>query len=113
MKKSVLVTIVIISILTMLFSVAAVPRGISLDSFRHVPGKGYVALFDLQGKWKPSEFWGFVTTRHRQLGMDCHLRDDGKLSCVAYDGIAEYQGRTVKLVVYGYAIPVTVPPRQY
>jgi hypothetical protein len=113
MKKSIMVAIVIVSILTMLFSVAAVPRGISLDSFANIPGKGYVAVFNLKGEWRSSEIWGFVTaSRHRQLGMDCHFRDDGKLSCVAYGGIAEFEGRLVKLVVYGYAFPVTVPPQK-
>ena len=112
MKKSVLYTIVVISILTTMFSVAAAPRGISLDWFAHVPGKGYVAVFDLKGEWKSGDFWGFVTaSRHRQLGMDSHLRDDDKLSCVAYGGIADFEGRLVKLVVYGYAFPVIVPPR--
>ncbi len=110
MKRSMMITIVVISILAMLFSVAAVPKGITLDSFAHIPGKGYVAVFNIKGEWKSSELWGFVVaSRHRQLDMDCHFRDDNKVSCVAYGGIADFEGRVVKLVVYGYAFSVTVP----
>ncbi len=102
MKRSMMITIVVISILAMLFSVAAVPKGITLDSFAHIPGKGYVAVFNIKGEWKSSELWGFVVaSRHRQLDMDCHFRDDNKVSCVAYGGIADFEGRVVKLVVLG------------
>lgn len=112
MKKSLMVTIVVISILTMLFSVAAVPKSVSLDSFAHVAGKGYVAVFNVKGEWRSSELWGFVVaSRHRQLEMDCHFRDDNKVSCVVYGGIAEFDGRPVKLVMYGYAFDVIVPPQ--
>jgi hypothetical protein len=113
MKRSLMVTIVVISVLTMLFSVAAVPRAVSLDSFSHIPGKGYVAVFNVKGEWKSSDLWGFVVaSRHRQIEMDCHFRDDNKISCVVYGGIAEFQGRLVKLVVYGYAFGVVVPPQR-
>lgn len=111
MKKSMPTIIAVVSILMMLFSTAAaaVPRGISLDTFSYIPGKGFVGVFDIKGEWKSSELWGFVTTRHDQLDLDCHFRDDGKVSCVASGGVAQYQGRIVKLVVYGYAFPAMVP----
>jgi hypothetical protein len=112
MKKGLLVVIVVLSLVSMLFSTAAVPRSLTLDSFAYQPHKGYVAIFKTQGHWRPSELWAFVYTgHHQQLGMDCNSRGDGKVSCTVFGGIAQYAHRQVKLVVYGYAFPVTVPPR--
>lgn len=112
MKKKILVLLVVLTITTMLFSTAAVPRSISFESFRHVPGKGYVVVFDTKGQWRSSELWGFVTLSHRrQIDMDCNFLDDTKVSCVVANGIHQYEGRNVKVVLYGYAFPVTVPVR--
>ncbi len=111
MKKSMLIAVTVISILMMLFSTAAAPapRSITLDSFIYIPGKGFVGIFNIKGEWKSGDIWGFVTTRHDQLELDCNFRDDGKVSCVASGGIAQYQGKIVKLVVYGYAFDALVP----
>lgn len=74
-------------------------------------GKGYVALFDVKGNWREDELWGFVSLpRNRQLNMDCNFRDDGRVSCVIPGSISRYAGRMVKVVVYGYAFDVIVPP---
>lgn len=42
--------------------------------------------------------------------MNCNFRDDDKVSCNIADGISQYAGRMVKLVVYGYPFDVVVPP---
>jgi len=111
MKQKVLVMIVVLAIVTAVFSTAAAPRGLAFHSIRQVPGKGYVALFDPQGKWRQDELWGFVSLPHnRQIDMDCNFKDDGKISCVIAGGISQYAGRLVKLVVYGYPFQVVIPP---
>lgn len=112
MKRKTFVLIIVLSLVMMLFSTAANKRGISFSSIRHVPGKGYVALFNLQGDWRQDELWGFVSLpRNRQVSMDCNFRDDGKASCVIAEGISQYEGRPVKLVVYGYPFLVTMPAK--
>ena len=112
MKQKMLVVIVILTLVTMLFSTAAAPRGLTFHSIRHVPGKGYVALFDPQGKWRQDELWGFVSLSHnRQIDMDCNFRDDGKISCVIADGISQFAGKEMTLVVYGFPFTATIPPK--
>jgi len=87
-----------------------VRRGVSFESIRHVPGKGYVALFNVRGNWTKDELWGFVVLPHnQQINMDCNFRDDGKVSCVIAGKISQYQNRTLKVVLYGYPFPVTIP----
>lgn len=111
MKRKIFVAFFIISLVMTVFSTAAVKRGISFESIYQVPGKGYVAIFNLQGEWRDDELWGFVVLPHnRQIDMDCHFRDDGKVSCNIADGISKYATRMVKLVVYGYSFDVVIPP---
>ena len=112
MKKKMFSIIVVLSLVTMIFSTAAAPRSLEFDSFIHVNGKGYVALFNPHGEWSQDELWGFVSLPHnRQIDMDCKFRDDGKIMCTIADGISQYSSRYVKLTVYGYTFSVVVPNR--
>lgn len=111
MKQKMLVVIVMLAIVTTLFSTAAAPRGLTFESIRQVSGKGYVAVFNPQGKWSQDDLWGFVVLSHnRQINMDCNFLDNGKISCVIANGISQFAGRQLKLVVYGYTFPVIIPP---
>lgn len=111
MKRKIFSVLFILSLVMTLFSTAAAARQISFNSIYQVPGKGYVALFNVKGEWRQDELWGFVSLpRNRQIDMDCNFRDDGKVSCNIADGISKYAGRMVKLVVYGYSFDVIVPP---
>lgn len=111
MKRKMFSVIFILSLVMTLFSTAAATRKISFDSIKQVPGKGYVALFDIKGEWRQDELWGFVSLPHnRQINMNCNFRDDGKVMCNIADGISQYAGRMVKLVVYGYPFDVVIPP---
>jgi hypothetical protein len=113
MKRNMLVVILVLSIVATLFSTAAVPKGITFDSFAYVPHKGFVALFNLHGDgWRQDDLWGFVLLPHnRQIDMDCNFKDSTTVSCVVADGIHQFDGRNVKLVLYGYAFTVVVPPK--
>jgi hypothetical protein len=111
MKRKMFTVIFILSLVMTLFSTAAANRGISFDAIYQVPGKGYVATFDVRGEWQQDELWGFVSLPHnRQIDMNCNFRDDGKVACNIADGISQYASRMVKLVVYGYPFDVVVPP---
>lgn len=111
MKRKMFSFIFALSLVMTLFSTAAATRRISFHSIYQVPGKGYVALFDIKGEWQQDELRGFVSLpRNRQINMDCNFRDDGKVSCVIADGISQYAGRMMKLVVYGYPFDVVIPP---
>ncbi|PWH17487.1 MAG: hypothetical protein DDG60_01875 [Anaerolineae bacterium] len=111
MNRKILSLLFVLSLVMTLFSTAANTRKISFVVLYEVTGKGYVALFDVKGDWREDELWGFVSLpRNRQINMDCGFRDDGKVSCVIPGNISRYAGRMVKLVVYGYAFDVVVPP---
>lgn len=89
----------------------ATRRNASFESIRHVQGKGYVAIFRIWGRWSQNELWGFVVLpRDRQINMDCNfIDDDSKVSCVIADGISQWSKKTLKIVLYGYTFPVTIP----
>jgi len=111
MKRKVFTMFFVLSLIMTMFSTAAAKRSISFESIYQVPGKGYVAIFNVRGEWRQDELWGFVVLPHnRQINMDCNFRDDGKVSCNIADGISKYAGRMVKLVVYGYPFEVVIPP---
>lgn len=88
-----------------------VKRSASFESIRHVPGKGYVAIFRIWGKWSRDDLWGFVVLPHnRQINMNCNFIDDDNLvSCTIADGISQWAKKTLKIVLYGYTFPVTIP----
>lgn len=111
MKRKVFTMFFVLSLIMTMFSTAAAKRSISFESIYQVPGKGYVAIFNVRGEWRQDELWGFVVLPHnRQINMDCNFRDDGKVSCNIADGISKYAGRMLKLVVYGYSFDVVIPP---
>jgi hypothetical protein len=112
MQKKLMLVISIISILGMLFGVAAAPavtKSVVLDDVRFIAGKGYVFLFTFKGAFKQSELSGFVNIGSDGFDLACKLRDDGKISCVAIQLSPSYAGREAVVHLAGFIFYATIP----
>jgi len=112
MQKKFLVVLSIVSILEMLFGVAAAPaatKSLALEDVRFVGGKGYVFLFTATGNFKQSDLSGFVTIGNDGFDLACKLRDDGKVSCVAFKLSPSYTGRQAVVHLAGFIFYTVIP----
>jgi hypothetical protein len=100
------------AILGMLFGVAAAPavtKSLVLEDVRFISGKGYVFLFSATGNFKQNELSGFVNIGNDGFDLACKLRDDGKVSCVAFKLSPSYTGRQAVVHLAGFVFYPIIP----
>jgi hypothetical protein len=116
MRKKYYTTAVIVSILTMLLTLAAGPigegstgsRSATLVAMRFITTKGYVFIFSLSGQYKKRDLIGSVILSERTVKLSCILRDDIWAVCTA-PGLKKYIGKSAWVVLAGFGQSVIIP----
>jgi hypothetical protein len=118
MKKHYYLGALLITILALIFTVAASPsnpgkavrepRFIQLMATRFIKHKGYVFIFQVSGGFKKTELIGTVNISGQIIKMYCVRRDDSLVACTA-SHLKKHVGEQVWVVLAGYGHAVIIP----
>ena len=113
MKKALLFTLAILTVLSMAFTLPASPaaakgseKSITLLSAQYIPGKGVTFKFTVQGDF--ADFDGLVMVNGQEFALNCALNDDGDLACTANQGLSSLVGEMASVTVNGYTASIKI-----
>lgn len=111
MKRSIFTTVVLVSLLALLVSVAAIPaKSISLAGLKFVDGKGVVVTFHTTGTYTDAELaGGFLYINHVYYGLHCAKQDTTHVDCQTPGSINKFHGYSAKGYLAGYGFTASIP----
>lgn len=111
MKSRLFATIIVVVVLVLAMPAvaSASQKSASLEDVYWLDGKGWVALFSVEGDWTNADLHGNqAIVGDVYYDMDCATRDDDKVVCVI-GGLGAQAGRAVAFqfggVVYRWQVP--------
>jgi hypothetical protein len=110
MKRKTLLIVTLLSILAMLFTVAAAPaaKGVfHLVDARFVSGKGFVFVFSVSGK--VGSLKGSVSTSSNSFSLNCVETDGAHVNCTVNGALAAYQGKPATVSINGQSFATKLP----
>jgi hypothetical protein len=112
MKKNLTLILVLVSLLAILFTMAASAPDITvlkLKETKFEPGKGVVLIFEITGKARKPHYEGTIFASGNPYGMNCTVDDNSELVCVVGDAISQIEGQSVTGRILGFRFETVVP----
>jgi hypothetical protein len=97
-------------VLAALLFAAALPGGTvfaagktaTLLEFKHVPAKGWTAIFAITGDWKKADLKGnTITIGKNTYDMYCNFKDEKHISCTMHHDVGKQIGRSARFNIAG------------
>ena len=115
MKKQLIRAVVIVLLLALALPAvaSASQKSASLQDVYWLEGKGWVALFAVEGDWSNADLQGNqALVGDVYYDMDCAMRDDGKVACVV-GGLGAQASRPAWYlfggVMHQWSVPAALP----
>lgn len=108
-------------VLAALLFAAALPGGIAYASgktatlleFKHVPAKGWTAIFAITGKWTNADLKGnSITVDGKNYNLYCSFRDDDHISCTMHHDMGQLINKPATLFFGGQVFSHDVPQKR-
>jgi hypothetical protein len=94
-------------------TVFAAGKTATLVEFKHVPSKGWTAIFKITGDWKAADLKGnTLTVGGKTYNLYCNFRDDNHISCTMHHDIGQLIGKPATFNFAGVASNDVVPPKR-
>jgi len=107
-------------VLAALLLAVALPGGIAhasgktatLLEFKHIPAKGWTAVFAITGNWKNADLKGnTITVGGKTYNLYCSFKDDNHVSCTMHHDMGQLKGKPATLFFGGQAFNHGVPKK--
>lgn len=107
-------------VLVALLLAAALPDGIAYASgktatlleFKHVPAKGWTAIFAITGKWTNADLKGnSITVGGKTYNLYCSFKDDNHVSCTMHHDMGQLINKPATLFFGGQSFSHGVPKK--
>lgn len=93
-------------------SVEAAGKTATLVEFKHLPAKGWTAVFAISGNWKDSDLKGnTITVGDNTYDLYCNFRDDEHVSCTMSHEVGMNAGKSAIIFFGGQTFTSMIPSK--